>query len=74
MCVKNVTKEAKTLNSFIVVIRDFILKQCDQMAILFFNIWPFTSMKTGPLAYKCAKVGPNFSQIGNKPSEICTRL
>ena len=55
MCVKKVTKEAKTLNSFIVVIRDFILKQCDQMAILFFNIWPFTSMKISTMAYKIGK-------------------
>ena len=27
-------------------------KQCDQMARLFFNIWPFTSMKIFPMAYK----------------------
>ena len=27
------------------------LEQRDQMASLFFNIWPFTSMKTCPMTY-----------------------
>ena len=34
-------------------------EQCDQMARIFFTIWPFT---------KFAKVGPEFSQIGNDHS------
>ena len=46
-------------------------QQCDQMARLFFNIWPFTSTKTCPMTYK---FGPNFSQKVNKPSENCPRL
>ena len=32
-------------------------KQCDQMARLFFNIWPFTTMKFCPKAYKKSKSG-----------------
>ena len=48
--------------------------QCVQMARLFFNIWPFASMKTCSMAQKFPKVGPNFPQIGNKPSENCPRL
>ena len=27
-------------------------EQCDQMASLFYNVWPFTSMKNCPMAYK----------------------
>ena len=29
-----------------------VAAQCDQMASLIFNIWPFTPMKIGPMAYK----------------------
>ena len=43
--------------------------QCDQIAWLFFNFWPFTSIKTCPAALKIAKVGPKFSQI-EKPLKI----
>ena len=31
--------------------------QCDQMARLFFNIWPFTLMQTCPMAYKICQSG-----------------
>ena len=43
--------------------RQSVLIQCDQRARLFSNIWPFTSMKTCPLAYKIcqsrSKIFPN---------------
>ena len=31
--------------------------QCDQMARLFFNFWPFTSMKICPMAFKKCQSG-----------------
>ena len=40
----------------------WLLTQCDQMATLFSNIWPFTSMKTCPLGFKFAKVSPKICQ------------
>ena len=53
----------------------FRLEQCDQMARLLFNVWPFTSMKTCPMACKfCQSRSPIFSQIGNKPTKNCPRL
>ena len=48
----------------------FRLEQCDQIARLLFNVWPFTSMKTCPMACKfCQSRSPIFSQIGNKPTK-----
>ena len=49
--------------------------QCDQMASLFFNIWPFTwQWKLAQWHTKFAKVGATISQIVNKPSKNCPRL
>ena len=33
--------------------------QCNQMATLFFNIWPCTTLKGSPKHYNFAKVGSN---------------
>ena len=48
--------------------------QCDQMVRLFFNIWPFVTMKISPKCHKFAKAGSGFSQIRNKPSKNWPRL
>ena len=32
-----------------------------------FNIWPFTTIKSCPIAQKCAKVDSKFYQVQNKP-------
>ena len=42
--------------------------QCDQMAILLFNLWPFTAMTICPIA-KNANVGSKVCQIINEPSK-----
>ena len=50
------------------------LFQRDQMVRLFFNIWPFATLKISPKCHKFAEVGSVFCQIGNKLSKICQRL
>ena len=42
----------------------------DQLARLFFNIWPFTILKSCPKFLKNAKVGSKFCQT-HKPSTFC---
>ena len=44
------------------------LNQCDQLARLFFNIWPFTTIKIcNKNVSKFTKAGSKFSQIQNRP-------
>ena len=42
------------------------LRQCDDMARLFFNIWTFVAMKICPIAYFFAKVCSKFCSILNE--------
>ena len=44
--------------------------QCDQMARLLFNIWPFATLKNCPKVKKGDKVNSKFNQI---LSRICQR-
>ena len=49
--------------------------QCDQMARLFFNIWPFTLMQTCPMAYKICQSGSKMflnSTLTWWPFHLCT--
>ena len=48
--------------------------QCDQMARLFFNIWPFITMKLCSWTLNFTKVSSTFCQKPHKPSKICLRL
>ena len=43
------------------------VNKCDQMGRLFFNIWPFPTMKICPAVLQIAKVGTKVCQILNKP-------
>ena len=52
----------------------FGVEQCDQTAKLFSNIWPFTSTKICPMAYKICQSRSNFCQLVNKPSINFPRL
>ena len=47
MCLRKRGSKCLRLCSYFLQIH-FVQPQCDQMARLFFNIWPFTSMKTFP--------------------------
>ena len=46
-------------------------EQCDHMATLFVNIWPFTIIKIGPIV---AKVCSKFCQVLNRSSRNFQRL
>ena len=52
----------------------FPLRQCDQMARLFVNIWPLTSIKISQSHQKCAKVGLNYYTMLNEGFENSQRL
>ena len=43
-----------------------MLSQCDQIARLFFNIWPLTPMKICPKAIKFAEAGSIISPVRNE--------
>ena len=49
-------------------------RQCDQMAKLFFNVWPFTTIKICPKSQKFANVALKFCKGQNKPSSNCHGL
>ena len=44
------------------------------MARLFFTMWPFTTMKICPIAWKIAKVDSKYCQLLNESSKTCQRL
>ena len=48
-------------------------RQCDQMAILFFNVCPFVTMKMCPIALKNVPKGWIFCQILSKLANKCQR-
>ena len=48
--------------------------QCDQKARVFFNLWPFTTMKNCPIPNKIAKVSFKLCKRLNKPSQNYQRL
>ena len=55
MCVNDIERDRESVWLRCVTKREKVQKtliQCDQMAWLFFNIWPVTSMKISPMAYK----------------------
>ena len=51
-----------------------VWNQCDQMAVLFFKIRPWTTFKCCPKHYNFVKVGSKVCQTLNKPSTIWQRL
>ena len=44
--------------------------QCDQKVRLFFDIWPFVTMKISQKCHKLAKVGSAFCQMRKKLTKI----
>ena len=64
-----------TFNLNVVVERNlrcplYCCEQCDQMSSLFFNIWPITSMKICPMAYKICQSRLKSMQYTQKTFEI----
>ena len=64
-----------TFNLNVVVERNlrcplYCCEQCDQMSSLFFNIWPITSMKICPMAYKICQSRLKNMQYTQKTFEI----